>query len=292
LPRYRDEDAGDYTGSGEQRLCAQGDWCRGYRIEDGKRLPALTPRPFCEPCTRLIAKNLDEIPERFAQLHAELGNKGQAAERVSGTREAPVPVRLDIDALMREIITVLASWDERVRQTAGLTFPGTGATRRRRDGTAVTGYVETLALRLSALLTLQAEPMRRDIPLGEVRPGDTGVVHVSAEYASVNRELSGVDAGLEILTLHRRCRAKLAETRRRDHLDVPCPGCDALGLERDDGSDHAAECTQCGRQLTPDQYEMWTRQLAAYERARAVAVAAGVIPAREPRDLQPGSNLT
>jgi hypothetical protein len=282
LPRYRDQDADDYAGTDtEQRLCAQGDWCRGYRIEDGKRLPALTPRPFCEPCTRLIARNLDDLPARYAQLYAELGNKGQAAERVSGTREAPVPVRLDIDALMREIIDVLASWDERVRATAGLSFPGTQATRRRRDGTAITGYTETLALRLSALLTLQAEPMRRDIPIEEIRPGDTGIVHASAGYASVNRDLSGIDAGLEILTLHRRCRAKLAETRRRDHLDVPCPGCDALGLERDDGSDWAAECTQCGRQLNQDQYELWTRQLAAYEKVRAQAVAAGVIPERE-----------
>ena len=284
MPRYNGQDASDYTtGDGEQRLCAQGDWCRGYRIEDGKRLPALPPRPFCEPCARLIAKNLDDLPERFAQLYAELGNKRKAGERISGTREAPVPVRLDIDALMREIIMVLASWDERIRHLAGMTFPGTTATRLRRDGPAITSYVETLALRLSALLTLQSEPMRRDILIEEVRPGDTGVIHVSAEYASVNRDLSGIDAGLEILTLHRRCRAKLAETRRRDHLDVPCPGCDALGLERDDGSDWAAECTQCGRQLNQDQYELWTGQMAAYERARAVAVAAGVIPEREAR---------
>ena len=284
MPRYYDEDYSEYTtGDSEQRLCAQGDWCRGYRIEDGKRLPALTPRPFCEPCTRLIAKNLDDLPARYAQLYAELGNKGGngLGERVTMTKEAPVPLRLDIDALMREIVDVLGSWDERVRVTAGLSFPDDEDGRRRRDGTALTAYVETLAVYLSTLLSLQPEPMRRDIPLSEVRPGDAGVVHVSAQYASVNRDLSGIDAGTEILALHRRCRAKLAETHRRDHLDVPCPGCDSLGLWRDAGSDFAAGCDQCGRQVTYDEYDLWVPQIAAYEKARAQAVAAGVIPARE-----------
>lgn len=280
MPRLRDQESNYYTADdSEQRLCAQGDYCRGYRIEDNKRLPALTPRAFCVPCTALIDRHLDEIPELYARLFAELGNKGQGGERVSGSRTPPVPVRLDIDALMREIVDVLASWDERVRVAAGLSFPGTEPARRRRDGIAVALYVQTLGGHMTTLLGLEGEATRRDIPLEDVQLGDTGIVHVSAGYASVNRDLSGADAGLEILALHRRARAKLAETRLRERLDVPCPGCDALSMERVSGSDHAAECSLCDRKLDEDAYRLLVGQYAAYEKVRRQAVEAGVIPA-------------
>lgn len=280
MPRWHEND-GDYATRDdlEERECAQGEWCRGYRIVDQRRVPALTPRVFCEPCTRLIGRSLDELPELYVRLSCELGQKGQAPERVSGSREAPVPPRLDVDALMRRMVSVMASWDQRVRAVAGLTHPGEELARKRRHGRALAGYTETLALRLAVLLSLPSVPMRRDIPIGEVTELDEGLVHVGAGYATVIRPGSGETAGREILELHRQARGKLAETRLREHLDVPCPGCDCLSLERISGSDQAAECSLCGRQMDSGAYTQWVNQYAAYMRARQRAVEEGVIPA-------------
>ena len=78
-------------------------------------------------------------------------------------------------------------------------------------------------------------------------------------------DLSGADAGEEILSLRYRARSVLGETRMTERLDVPCPdpSCDLLMLVRVQGSEYAAECQACGRLLTEQEYRTWTRLYAA-----------------------------
>lgn len=55
---------------------------------------------------------------------------------------------------------------------------------------------------------------------------------------------------------------------RPEYLDgVPCSGCDLMALSRKPGDRYRAECGNCGRLYTDDEYENWTGLLAARARA-------------------------
>src|SRR5208282_1894236 len=61
-----------------QRFCSRGQWCASSVIitEGGetRREPALGPRSFCDRDRGHVERCLEEIPEQYACLAAELGN--------------------------------------------------------------------------------------------------------------------------------------------------------------------------------------------------------------------------
>lgn len=239
-------------------------------IEDGEQVtsPALTFETFCQSDRNAIYRTLAGIPELWVRVHQELPVKTQGTERVTMSRSAPVPPNLSADALLREILAVLSSWDERLRMDAGLTLPDTQLSRHRRDPVVLTASVRLLTVHLDRLLALPADAMSRSFSLydlAKIPEGAYGRSNRIAGYAEVTVDLSGADAGEEILRLSHRARSFLGETRMRERLDVPCPdpACDLLMLERVQGSDYAAECGACGRLLTENEYGSWVRLYAA-----------------------------
>ena len=238
----------------------QESWCRGYRIEDGRRLGALTPRPFCGDCEKHITACLGELPGWYVRLAGELGAKEQAGERVSGSREAPVPPRLDVDALMWDMWRTLGAWDRRVRAAAGMT----GQPAARRHGPAVwgrRGFVAVLGGRMTTLLGLPAETMRVHVRPRDAQPGATGVMHVGGDWAEEDQDLSGVDAGRDIMRLRGRARAILGEFKETEPMGAPCPRCDRLELVKVAGEDLLL-CKGCGHRPQERYYESWVRLLA------------------------------
>jgi hypothetical protein len=272
--RARDQ-RGEPAGNAEgQHPCARGAWCADLTVsiaDDGSRVtsPKLTRDVFCQRCRDSVWRALGDIPELWVRLHCELGSKGQHGERVSMSRSAPIPLRGDIDALLREHLDILASWDERVRLAAGLTLPDTQEMRLRPDhGRIVAALTRTLAAHLDRLLLLPADAMSRSFglhDLGRIPEGAYGRTNRIGGYAEVTVDLSGADAGGEILGLRYRSRSRLGETRMTERLDVPCPdpACDMLMLERQQGSNYAAECRACGRLLTDQEYHQWVNLYAS-----------------------------
>ena len=242
----------DRAGGNGQHPCARGAYCSGATVteQDGERVttPALCHQTFCSKCHGLTYRALGEIPELWVRLWLELGNKGQGGERVTMSRSAPLPLRADIDAQLREILAVRASWDERVATAERLAGRDTEETRRRTDhGRLTAGFCKTLAVHLDTLLALPPDAMSRTYPLHDlsrIPEGAHGRTNRIGGYAEVTVDLSGADAGTEILGLHYRARSVLVETRMTERLDVPCPdpACDLLMLVRVQGSEYAAEC--------------------------------------------------
>jgi hypothetical protein len=231
--------------------------------------PALGYDTFCQADRNLIFRALCGLPELWVRLHQELSVKATAGEHVTMSRSAPVPVNLAADALMREVLSVLTSWDEAVRMDAGLTLPDTQLARRRRDGFVITAVDKTLRAHFDRLIGLTAEAMSRsygiDGDLEKIPEGCYGRTNLIGGYCEVSVELSGADAAEEILTLAYRCRAFLGETRMTERLDAPCPdpSCDGYTLVRVQGSDYAAECTACSRLMTALEYGQWVRLFVA-----------------------------
>lgn len=250
------------VGDDGQRPCARGQWCASsvITVEDGqtRRDPALGYQSFCPRDREHISRCLDELPGLYVRLHAELGAKGSGGgEHVSGSRDAPIPLRCDIDALMRLVTECLYSWHERVAAVASLSFPTADLSRRRRDGIGIDAAVNVLGAHLDALLALDAEPMARSRPDGPAL-----------------EDLDGAAAGLEILRLHYLARSLLGETRAKPQelLGVPCRNveCNLMALQRADlpvsGDEPAwwSRCTGCGDKMTEDDYRAWVKRYADY----------------------------
>lgn len=250
----------------DEHRCARGPHCTNPEIlADRTRLPALTPRPFCDGDRNLIGRALAVLPGLFADLAETLGERRRGdGPRVSGSRLAPpVPINLDIDALMRDIVWVVSSWDERVRLVARLSGPDTSTSRHRRDGMAIARMTSMLSAHLDALLVLPAEPMARTTSVEEAAKhalaGRLGVVHVGAAWAEVLLDLSGADAGLEVLALERRCLGMLGWTPQHEDLPVACWECGLKAVRRRDGAaglEDRASCSGCHTVYEGERYTL------------------------------------
>lgn len=245
MTRYWIHSAPDeYTEDG-QRECARGDRCSDPRLEtvDGKtvRRPALTYQPFCPQDRQAVAKALHDLPELWVRVHQRLDKT--FATRMGGpivtvSKTAPVPIHLGADELLRLVLAVLVSWEERVRDVARLAPLDTHKSRYRRDGAILTQAWTILAAHLDALLALPADMMAR---------GDELV------------ELDGADAGLELLDLAHRCRRLLTDNRQpARHLSgvyCDCGWPELYEALDDDGQMAGAECRQCRAVYDMDAYK-------------------------------------
>lgn len=264
------------TVSDGQRECARGEWCSASaRDAEGAWHPALSYQAFCPADTSQISRDLQALPVQYLYLGAEIGTPRAEVSQIRVPFGPKVPIRLDIDALQRAMTEVLSCWHERVAAVASLTFPDRD--RDRRGAVAVRDAARTLRGHLSTLLGLPPEPMRRAITLHNLTgwPDDTpGIVHTV--FAEINPDLSGADAGLEILHLRYICRAILGETRDKPEelYGVPCrmESCDMLALRRaelpaqPDEPVWWSECAVCDDKMTEDEYRDWTRRYARWAR--------------------------
>jgi hypothetical protein len=264
------------------RRCGRGERCPGAQADDdGVMVPAFAEEgPFCLRDYRHVARCLDELPEKYVELRSQLGSKTpQGDDRVSGSRTPPVPVRLDYDELIRDMLLILCSWEEALRAAAQLTPLDTVMSRRRRDEIALPAAVTLLAAHFDRLLVLPSAPMRRIRSMrsaAELPEGTLGLVHPVGGYAEVILELDGAQAGLEILGLHYRARSALRQTNPPpEKLDgIPCKKCDMLSLERaapprsPEGTEYWSECGQCGHLMSRIEYLAWVKLYAAWAEER------------------------
>lgn len=250
----------------EQRPCARGDRCaeaESINTGGGRRElhPALGYRAFCDTDRGLVLRCLEGLPGHHAELGDRIGDKvGTSGPKVSGSKNAPVPINLTVDELRVDLDNLITSWAERVYEVAHLV--GTARDFAR--------MCEILGGHLDALLALPAEPMTRFIPLADADdlPDGTPIRRNHwAGYAQVVLDLSGADAGLEILRLNARCRWILGHTGKDQKITGRCFSCDQLDvLVRPDSAaglaDHA-ECSACGTRYFGAEYAMLLRD--AYE---------------------------
>lgn len=263
-----------------KRGCARGDWCSSSSLvtENGesKRKPERGYQPFCPKDRHLLETDLGQMPAQFVHLAAEIGNpvkNGQMIRMPFGPR---IPVRVDIDALMRAVVESLSSWHERVADADSLSYPGAVVSKLQRQMVAVRNAERVLVHRVEPLLALDMQPMWRTLKVTSERDPKGR----DSEDAVENVLLDGLDAGMEIFTLRYLCRAVLGETKAAPEklLGVPCrrEECDQLALRRAElPSDPKSpvwwsECAVCGDRLTEEEYRDWTVRYARWAEGRTV----------------------
>jgi hypothetical protein len=253
--------SGNIPGAAETgNPCACGQRCaeRDYQGQ-----PKRGPRAFCETDRDYIGTVIRRLPETYVLLRGLLVPAMEQDERVSGSREAPVPMNLDVQAFMQQVVHVALSWEDQVRAFASLSDPdecpackgdgetGQGACAaclgagkvKTRDGAALaracrllggTGHRDSSGCMdtgyLDKLLLLPPEPKERfiqpDRKVSDLPPGTFVRIDSSGDAWGEAEDMDGTAAGLEFLRLDGRARGILGFTRQRRRItEVPCDGC-------------------------------------------------------------------
>lgn len=197
-------------------------------------------RPLvCDGDRKRLALDLRELPDLYALLPTVVASHGSGAEKVSGSREAPVPVCL-------AVVDLLAP------------------ARRPEPTAAARQHPEDVEGALSVASTLDewVRDWRQHRAKGERLPAPTvvslaGWLATRLDEACDDHPAIDEFAG-ELRGLMAQLRGALALKRHIERLPAPCPTCDTLALYREvdpyRGASGWVECGGCGRLWSEDEY--------------------------------------
>lgn len=211
--------------------CRMGAHCRA---RTGDMPAAATDRGLCLACERHGQHAISRLPHVYVDLATQLG-VDIATGGGSGVRivriDPPIPLRLQVDAMMAKIKSTLEVWEWDVRFQARLSpAPQRGV----RAGVAVQRAAQTLVTHYSVLLALQ-------LPAAA---------------------LDGVDGVVTLTNLHYRATKLAGRTEQWEWRELPCPGkpladgCGKYQLGQWIGS-NKIECAACHWWCTIDEYRIY-----------------------------------
>lgn len=190
--------------SGGQHPCSRQppELCDGARIvvhPDGttRRVPAFTPRAFCDPCQARIVTCLEELPAAYGRLEARIADPVRRSNPVRVIPGSRVLVSPDVYDLMSTMAAVLGGWAARVRRVPGLQLsdPGHPPGSPEAIGDAC---VNVLARHATPMLALQDGWTLRTFTYPAAAPGETATCrHCGREIArdrAREKKIPGRDA--------------------------------------------------------------------------------------------------
>ncbi|MFC0039327.1 hypothetical protein [Actinomadura rayongensis] len=175
-----------------------------------RRRPAPAPTAgasiWCAPCSSLLRARLAELTDLAARVGTSLDRRATGlSERVSGTPGRPSPSPAVDD--LDELLQTLLTWEDAYRELRNFA----PRPRRGRYTPTLSACITWLTTHLDGLLTFDGAQ----------------------------------DFGQEVLSLHRRLRARASLDGPPRELTNPCPSCDLLTLKHDPTADEI-HCQACG----------------------------------------------
>jgi hypothetical protein len=214
--------------------CVAAERCREYDHRASR--PAPSDAPLCQACLRAAGREVHNLIYDYVDLEQAIPAVRQPGQPLSGTRDAPVPLALHVEALQRAIWHTVVTWEDVLRDHDRLG----GARVRVRPGWAVQRGVEIIGPRIVLLAGLPPVAVWPEGPDGP--PAD----------------LAGAEGLLIMMRLHASSRAVLGLTRLIHELPGECSGCQLAALRREDGSE-TVYCASCYARWTWDEYRQYTR---------------------------------
>ena len=261
-------------------VCAN-DAC-GARDADGEWVRTATTRVFCDRCEIRVRDFLANLPDVYVRLHIALGEQAGGQEKVSGSRELPVPIRLGVEELIDELEGTVFGWEDALRAAlkvpasqrllAGryvpvrvrVSVPTDDVVRECAHAWGLDGWAATEAVRLGVWRPVRTPATAQASRKRGLRFAES-CGWLLDRLTPLLASAGGETAGLELMALETRARAALGATRLVHRLPAPCPSCDLVALQREDGKDEV-RCTACYRVLEPEEYERLVLVLASENR--------------------------
>lgn len=207
-----------------------------------------TRAQVCNPDRIRLAGTLASIVELWRQLPDALQPGQSAAQRVTGSRDAPIPARIDVIDLTAAVRNGSATPEAREHPEDQIGHPAVAAILDQwcRDWRDEMAFAQTLPLptvpELARWLTDRLDWACDRHPAVD-------------EFATEMRQLRAVLFG----TLG------LFEPEPEFCNGVVCRGCDRYALYRSQDR-YAAECDECGMLYTEDEYREWSALVSAQVR--------------------------
>ncbi|RZT87480.1 hypothetical protein EV383_4405 [Pseudonocardia sediminis] len=250
---------------------------KGHLVYVG--VPINTDRGLCTICTQTVRNEIPHLAADWRELATLIAAGGDTTgEVVSSSRDLPVPIRLSVEALMRDIDVETTLWAEQVAEALGqdwdieAAWTSRARIRVERAVSVLTNTTDTLT---------QLPAIDRDVYRGGERvrvwrpdPEGGDVLSTGAtgwhEYTYWAQD--GLDAALRMLDLHDRTRILAGRGELVHKLPAPCPNprCGRLTLVRPNGKDHV-ECETCHERWAEEDYKRLTDILASDENRRIKA---------------------
>ena len=196
--------------------------------------------PLCVRCLASAQRDIADLELDYRDLGDALGVAGGGGGGRTTDRHS-TPLRLEVDALMREIFWQLTVWEPAVREAARLGPESSGNVRM---SWAVATALAVIVPRVDVLAAL---------PL-------TWCYADGWSAGPVPR--TGVDAVVALQALHRRARSMLGTSTLVMRLPGDCSACGSLALQRIAGSD-TVSCAVCERSWAYDDYRRYVRLILA-----------------------------
>jgi hypothetical protein len=242
--------------------CRAGEKCRHAEVitEDDTtfRLGAVTDSPLCETCVlaalvaiRNLADDMIELNERLIPSGATILRDPDMPSPVRSKKAAPLPFDEYVWTLMELIDYETTLWVESVADADGTDWDSTAAEHCRRQF-RVESACHVLAERIQTLVNLPVQQHRAHSLTHDPSHGhnpDT-TTRYRGDYWS---NLEGWEAALRFIELHRLAERHIGK-RARNHIQVPCPGCNEQRLEREHHNDRVI-CRGCELPMSDDDYD-------------------------------------
>lgn len=197
----------------------------------------MTAAGLCRWCAERLARELEELPNLVAEVEASTAAAGGNGERITGTRDAPVPVRVGA-----------VSW-------IGSAPPGAVETDWPEDQTGPT----PIAALLGSWARLVAEERHVNQPVGRV---GALVEFLRRHHDWITAQMWADDYAGEVHAAWQVGRSLAGVRSDVFRLPVPCPTCSRTELVRQNGADRI-ECEGCGRIWRESEYRHLVLVLAA-----------------------------
>lgn len=218
--------------------CIAGQECRGATTTDGQRSPKTTEKPdaVCEPCTHAVTVAVNDMVEIWLALHMAIGDQTRRkAQKVSGSRSAPINLNTDVDALKMSITEWLVAAAARVAETLNIDDPHPRNNTDTEHARIILACTRILTPHIDTLTHSGADDVMVWLSASETEyPGERfyidtdGVPHVGVSIV----RYTGLQIANQLVNLRRKARSLLALTTPQDKLSMPCPGCNQNELTR------------------------------------------------------------
>src|SRR5688500_16889232 len=192
--------------------------------------------PACDLCRHRFGSRLWELRDLHALLPAALAPGRGGGERVSGSREAPVPLRLE--ALDLAAAADPADRELFARGVLGIDTDQVGSL-------SVATILQPHCVEMARLLELPAPAPDVSVMVSWL---SRHTAWAFTDYPEV------VDLVEDVTTLVYGMRTLLNVSRKPIYLKDPCPSCAVKALRRDPGGGEV-ECGHCRRTWPHDQFD-------------------------------------